>query len=222
MSKDSGFGTRDSKKRGSRVPNPESRIPKKIGPWTVKSERCAYDNPWIAVTDAEVVRPDGAPGQYGVVRFKHLAIGVLPLLDDGDVPLVGQHRFPLDAYSWELPEGGGKIGEDPLEEAKRELAEETGFRARHWAKLLEFDLSNSVTDERGIGWLAWGLEAGSAAPDGDEILAHRRVNFSRLHKMVLDGDIRDSLTMIMVLTAKALAEDGRLPEEPSRLILGSA
>lgn len=195
---------------------------RKIGPWTVQTERTVYDNPWISVTDCQVERPDGAPGQYGVVHFKNLAVGVLPLLEDGTVPLVGQHRFPHDAYSWELPEGGGGLGEDPLDAARRELAEETGFRARHWLPLTAFDISNSVTDEKSICFLAWGLEAGEAEPDGDEILAHRRVNFSRLHEMVLAGDIRDSLTIIMVLTAKALADAGRLPAEPARLILGRA
>ncbi len=195
------------------------RAGRKIGPWTVQSEHAVYDNPWIAVTDCKVLRPDGAPGQYGVVHFKNVAVGVLPIGDDGMVALVGQHRFPADAYSWELPEGGGKLDEDPMAAAKRELAEETGFKARHWLRLPEFDLSNSVTDEKGVCFLAWGLQAGPAAPDGDEILAHRRVSFSELHEMVLAGDIRDSLTMIMVLTAKALAAAGRLPEEVSRLIL---
>ncbi|NWG90885.1 MAG: NUDIX hydrolase [Parvularculaceae bacterium] len=192
-----------------------------MGPWTVESETAVYDNPWIRVIDFKVIRPDGAPGQYGVVHYKNLAIGVLPLLDDGTVPLVGQHRFPLDAYSWELPEGGGKREVDPLSSAKRELAEETGFRARHWLKFSDLDLSNSVTDERSVCYLAWGLEAGEAEPEADEILAHKRVKFSALHEMVLGGDIRDSLTIIMVLTAKALALAGRLPEEPQNLILGS-
>jgi len=192
---------------------------KKIGPWTVKSETEVYDNPWITITDCRVIRPDGKPGQYGVVHFKNLAVGVLPLFDDGTVPLVGQHRFPHDAYSWEVPEGGGLRGVDPLLSAKRELAEETGLRARRWLQISGFDISNSVTDEKAVCYLAWGLEEGEAAPDGDEVLAHRRVNFSDLHEMVLNGDISDSLTIIMVLKARALAEAGRLPEEPARLIL---
>lgn len=198
-----------------------ARTPRQVGPWTVESETAVYDNPWITVTDFLVVRPDGAPGQYGVVHFKNTAVGVLPLLDDGTVPLVGQHRFPHDAYSWEVPEGGGKRGGDPLLSAQRELAEETGYRARHWLPLADFDISNSVTDEKSACFLAWGLEAGKAEPDGDEILAHRRVNFSELHEMVLKGDIRDSLTIIMVLKARALAEAGELPAEVARLISGS-
>jgi 8-oxo-dGTP pyrophosphatase MutT (NUDIX family) len=198
----------------------KDRTGAKIGPWTVKSQHTVYDNPWINVADCATELADGVAGQYGVVHFKHLAIGVLPLLGDGTVPLVGQHRFPHDAYSWELPEGGGRLGEDALEAAKRELIEETGYRARHWRELSAFDLSNSVTDEKGVSFIAWGLEAGEPEPEPGEVLAHRRVSFSHLHEMVLAGDIRDSLTIIMTLTARALAEAGRLPAEPARLILG--
>ena len=195
---------------------------RKNGPWTVDAETVVYDNPWIRVTDCKVTQTDGAPGVYGVVHFKNIAVGVLPILEDGGVPLVGQHRFPHNSYSWELPEGGGARNVDPLASARRELAEETGYRARHWLPLAEFDVSNSVTDEKSTCFLAWGLEAGVAEPDADEILAQRTVNFSALHEMVLKGDIRDSLTIIMVLKARALAEAGRLPADIARLILGSA
>ncbi len=191
----------------------------KIGPWTVDSGRSVYKNAWIDVADYAVTRPDGAPGQYGVVAFANLAIGVLPLDEGGITTLVGQHRFPLDAYSWELPEGGGKLGVDPLLSAQRELQEETGYRARHWLEFASFDLSNSVTDEKSVCFLAWGLEAGAAAPEPDEVLSHRRLSFFELHEMVLRGDIRDSLTIIMTLKASALAEAGALPEEVARLIL---
>lgn len=199
-----------------------SRTGKRIGPWSVQTERTVYDNPWIKVTDCAVTQADGSPGQYGVVHFKNLAVGVLPLLDDGRVPLVGQHRFPHDAYSWELPEGGGNLAEDPLEAAKRELREETGFEARHWLKIVEFDISNSVTDEKSVCFLAWGLIAGAAAPEPDEVLAYRSVSFSELHDQVLTGDFRDSLTIIMVLKARALAAAGMLPAEPTRLLLKGA
>lgn len=199
-----------------------SRAGKRIGPWSVQTEQTVYDNPWIRVTDCAVTQADGAPGQYGVVHFKNLAVGVLPLLDDGRVPLVGQHRFPHDAYSWELPEGGGKLAEDPLEAARRELREETGFEARHWLKMVEFDISNSVTDEKSVCFLAWGLTAGAASPEPDEVLAYRNVSFSELHDQVLRGDFRDSLTIIMVLKARALAAAGKLPAEPTSLLLKGA
>lgn len=190
----------------------------RVGPWTVESARAVYRNPWIDVVDYEVTRPDGSPGQYGVVSFANLAIGVLPIDDDGITTLVGQHRFPLNSYSWELPEGGGKVGEEPLAAAKRELLEETGYRAAHWLKFAEFDLSNSVTNERGVCYLAWGLEAGQAQPEPDEVLAHQRLSFSALHEQVLKGDICDSLTIIMTLKAMALARAGALPVEVARLL----
>ena len=192
----------------------------RIGPWTVDAGRVVYENPWIAVADYQLRRPDGAPGQYGVVSFANLAIGVLPIDADGMTTLVGQHRFPHDAYSWELPEGGGRLGIDALLSAERELAEETGIRAAHWLKFAEFDLSNSVTDEKAVCFLAWGLSPGPPSPEPDEVLAHRRVSFSALHEMVLAGDIRDSLTIIMTLKAAALARAGALPAEVARLILG--
>lgn len=191
----------------------------KIGPWTVDSGRSVYKNAWIDVADYAVTRPDGAPGQYGVVSFANLAIGVLPIDGEGMTTLVGQHRFPLDAYSWELPEGGGAAGLDPLLSAQRELQEETGYRARHWLEIAAFDLSNSVTDEKSVCFLAWGLTPGPAAPEPDEVLTQRRVSFSHLHEMVLRGDIRDSLTIIMTLKARALADSGALPDEVARLIL---
>lgn len=191
----------------------------KIGPWTVNSGRLVYQNPWIAVADYAVRRPDGAPGQYGVVSFANLAVGVLPLDEDGMTTLVGQHRFPHDAYSWELPEGGGTMGVDAQRSAERELLEETGYRAAHWLKFAEFDLSNSVTDEKSVCFLAWGLSPGPASPEPDEVLAHRRIGFFELHEMVLSGDIRDSLTIIMTLKADALARAGALPDEVARLIL---
>lgn len=184
----------------------------RIGPWQVTSARAAFDNPWINLVDHRVIHPDGSPGEYGVVRFKNLAVGVLPIDADGCVPLVGQHRFPLDRYSWELPEGGAPLDEDPLAAAKRELMEETGFTARSWLELSRFDISNSVTDERSICYLAWDLEEGEAAPEPSEALSLKRVSFKTLLEMVMSGDITDSLTIVMTLTAYAKALRGEAPE----------
>jgi len=184
---------------------------RKVGPWTVKSERTVFENPWIAIEDQAVTRPDGSDGEYGVVRFKNIAVGVLPVSESGDVWLVGQHRFPHDAYSWELPEGGGPVGVDALESAKRELAEETGLTARQWRPFLSCDLSNSVTDERAACFLAWDLEEGEAAPEPSESLTIKRVKFATLLDMVMNGDISDSLTILMTLKAHLLALRGRVP-----------
>lgn len=194
---------------------------KTIGPWRVKDARDVFDNPWITVTDHDVVHPDGTPGEYGVVHFKNLAIGVLPINEKGLVPLVGQHRFPHDSYSWELPEGGGKRDVDPLLSAQRELAEETGLTAEQWAPLCAFDISNSVTDERALCFLAWNLSQGEAAPEPSEALTVKEVSFKDLLEMVMSGDITDSLTIVMTLTAWAKALRGELPAPISALLLAS-
>lgn len=197
----------------------EKDVPESIGPWRIAAARTVYDNPWIRVIDHEVRHPDGSPGQYGVVRFKNRAIGVLPIADDGSTWLVGQHRFPLDAYSWELPEGGGPLAEDPLAAARRELEEETGLTARTWAPLVEMDISNSVSDEVAVCYLACDLSEGAARPDGSEALQIRRIAFRDLVNEVLAGRIRDSLTVLMTLAAETKALRGALPEAISRRIL---
>lgn len=195
---------------------------KTIGPWRVTDEREVFDNPWINITDHKVIHPNGAPGEYGVVRFKNLAIGVLPIDENGKVTLVGQHRFPHDKYSWELPEGGGNCDIPPLDSAKRELEEETGLSAKEWAALCEFDISNSVTDERAVCFLAWGLSAGEAAPEPSEALTVKEVFFKDLLEMVMSGEISDSLTIVMTLTAWTKALRGDLPAPISALILAGS
>ncbi len=192
---------------------------KKVGPWRVTSSREVFENPWIAIADHDVIHPDGTPGEYGVVHFKNLAIGVLPIDENGMVPLVGQHRFPHDKYSWELPEGGGRRGVDPLASAQRELTEETGLTAKHWAPLCEFDISNSVTDERAVCYIAWELSQGAASPEPSEALTVKKIYFKDLLEMVISGEITDSLTIVMTLTAHAKALRGALPEPISAALL---
>ncbi|MEO0466938.1 MAG: NUDIX hydrolase [Pseudomonadota bacterium] len=191
---------------------------KTIGPWTINAENVVYENPWLTLRHHDVIHPDGSDGIYGVVHYKNLAIGILPLFEDGSVPIVGQHRFPLDAYSWELPEGGGPHGEDPLESAKRELSEETGYSATNWAVLGEADLSNSVSDERALMFLAWGLVAGVSQPEASEELAHDRISFGQLLDRCLGGGARDALTQLMVLHALAQYGRGELPEGAAQRI----
>ena len=172
-------------------------------PWVRESRRVAYSNPWIEVLHDEVTRPDGEPGIYGVVHFRNRAIGVLPLDVPADrVLLVGQYRYTLDRYSWEIPEGGGPFDEDPEEAARRELAEETGYRGGAWRELCKFDLSNSVTDEVGVLFLATGLTAGEANPEGTERIETRWVALEEAMAMI-GREITDAMT-IMALQAVAL------------------
>ncbi|MEL6791029.1 MAG: NUDIX hydrolase [Pseudomonadota bacterium] len=194
------------------------RFPHQLGPWTVQTTQTRYENPWIRVEHSEVIHPDGTPGLYGVIRFANLAIGVLPIDETGHVWLVGQHRFPADAYSWELPEGGSPKDEDPLMGARRELKEETGYSAAHWSELARFTISNSVTDEEAVCYIAAGLSPGQSAPDASEDLKVKRVPFKSLYDEVLNGTITDSLTIIMTLMAVQKALRGDLPPAISMLI----
>ncbi len=168
-------------------------------PWRTLRSSLRYDNPWISVTHHDVLNPSGGEGIYGVVHFKNRAIGVLALEDDGTTYLVGQYRYPLRSYSWEIPEGGGPHAEDPLEAAKRELLEETGLRARAWRRILRMHLSNSVSDEESIVYLATDLEQGLASPEETERLSLRRLPFADVLAMVQRGEITDSITVAAVL-----------------------
>jgi 8-oxo-dGTP pyrophosphatase MutT (NUDIX family) len=168
------------------------------GPWRRLGRRVAYQNPWLTVWHDDVIRPDGAPGIYGVVHFANRAIGILALDEEDRVLLVGQHRYPLAAYTWEIPEGGGGLDESPLEAARRELAEETGFRAGSWRELGRAALSNSVTDELAVFFIATELRAGAAAPEGTEELQTRWVPFDEAVAMTLDGRIDDALSTLAI------------------------
>jgi 8-oxo-dGTP pyrophosphatase MutT (NUDIX family) len=159
----------------------------------------AYENAWIEVRHDEVTRPDGKPGIYGVVHYKNRAIGVVARDKEGRVVLVGQHRYPLDVYSWEIPEGGGPLAEDPLSAAQRELREETGLSAARWSVLGTAHLSNSVSDEEAICYLAEDLSQGEAEPDGTEDLALRWVDFGEALRMVDTGEITDALSVLALL-----------------------
>jgi 8-oxo-dGTP pyrophosphatase MutT (NUDIX family) len=182
--------------------------PVHVGPWRRLARRVAYENPWITVWHDEVVRPDGGPGIYGVVHFPGLAAGVVVLDDDDRVLLVGQHRYTIDAYSWEIPEGGVAPGEDPLTGARRELLEETGLVATNWREICRFHLSNSVTDEAGHLYLATGLRQEDAAPEATEELELRWVSFAEALAMTCDGRITDAMA-IMAIQRLALDRAGR-------------
>ena len=183
----------------------------KRGPWTVLSQDVVYDNRWIQVTHHDVRTPRNEAGIYGTVHFKTWALGIVPVDDEGYTYLVGQHRFPLDTYSWEIPEGGGPLDTDVRLSAARELKEETGLAASHWQKLVECELSNSVSDERAIAFLAWGLSAGASDPDPTEKLEVRRLPLSEAFAMAERGDIRDALSLLALQSVRLLHLAGRLP-----------
>lgn len=168
-------------------------------PWSRLSRTLAYENAWIQVFHDEVLRPDGKSGIYGVVHPRTHAVGVVALDHRNHVLLVGQYRYTLDRYSWEIPEGGVPIGDDLLEGAQRELAEETGYRAESWRELLRFSLTNSTTDETGALYLATDLVEGEAHPDETEDLDLRWISFDEALAQVRSGELFDSMTQMGIM-----------------------
>ena len=169
-------------------------------PWTTHRSTLIYDNPWIRVSESEVTNPGGGEGIYGVVHFKNRAIGVVPIDEHDHTWLVGQFRYTLDSYEWEIPEGGCPPGESPLEAARRELREETGLEAQHYEVLLDdIALSNSVSDERATVFVASGLAEGGASPEETEDIAVRRLPLAEAIEMVHKGAITDSVSVMALL-----------------------
>ena len=179
-------------------------------PWTILDQKDIYDNPWIRVTEFGVINPSGGEGIYGKVHFKHIAVGVIPLDVNWNTWLVGQYRFPLDLYSWEIPEGGGRLDEDPLEAAKRELLEETGLVAKEWTKILTMHLSNSVNDELAVIYLARNLEQQMAAPEETEQLVIKKLPFDEVAQMVETGKITDSISVAAIQHIRLMVYQGKL------------
>jgi 8-oxo-dGTP pyrophosphatase MutT (NUDIX family) len=178
-------------------------------PWTQLSTSPIYRNPWFAVREDQVIRPDGSAGIYGVVTAGRWALGIVPLWPDGTVTLVGQYRYPIEEYSWEIPEGGGDLADEPLSGAKRELAEETGLEASSWEYLGRCHTSNCFVDEVGHLFLAEGLRQGPAAPGPDEELETRRLPFSEALAMAADGRITDAISIAGLFRAARWLDSSR-------------
>ncbi len=173
--------------------------PDRTNPWRTVSTRSLYENPWIHVREDQVIRPDGLPGIYGVVHFKNRAVGVIPVDHDGRIWMVGQHRYPLEAYSWEIPEGGSPDTETPEATALRELREETGLTAGQIELVATSHLSNAVSDELGYVFRATELTQGPDEPEGCERIEVRCFEWEEAWTMLRRGEITDSLTVIALL-----------------------
>lgn len=173
----------------------------KENPWTTLKTTEIYENAWIKVEENQVINPTGKDGIYGTVHFKNRAMAIIPIDEDGNTWLVGQYRYSLNEYSWEIPMGGGPIGIDFLESAKRELKEETGLTADRWTELLRIHTSNSVTDEVGTVYLAEGLTPGETAFEETEILQIKKLPFKEALEMVMAGEITDSISLAGILKA---------------------
>ena len=174
-------------------------------PWTTVSVQHIYENPWISLEEHQVINPAGGKGIYGKVHFKNKAIGIVPLDEKGNTWLVGQHRYTLNAYFWEIPEGGGPFGISPLESAQRELKEETGITAKKWQQIMRLHTSNSVTDEEAIIFMAEELTFGESQLEETEAdLVVKKLPFQEALKMVMNGEITDSLSVAGILKVARL------------------
>ena len=168
-------------------------------PWQTLSTELEFENAWFVITTHDTVAPDGSRPRYGKISFKNRAVAVIPLDTDQHTWLVGQWRFPLGEYSWELPMGGAPKDEDPLAAAKRELQEETGLDASHWTELMFLHVSNSITDEEARIYVATGLTEGDTEFEETEDLEVRKLPFTEALRMALNGEITDALTVVALL-----------------------
>jgi len=178
-------------------------------PFRTLSSREVYDNPWIRVVEHQVVKPRGGEGIYGVVHFKNRSVGVVPY-DNGKIWLVGQYRFALGLYSWEIPEGGAPQGESLEACAERELREETGIRAGRLSKLFSMHVSNSASDEEAHLFLATELEHGPSAPEDTEELSVKALPLAEIMTLIEAGVITDGMTIAAIFKVALLEREGRL------------
>ncbi len=189
-------------------------------PWRVRRGPVRlHENPWFALDDYDAIAPTGVDSRYFALHFKNGAVGAIPLHDDGTLTLVGQWRFPLGAYSWELPEGGVPPDESSLDGAKRELREEAGLEASDWRHILTMQLSNASTDEVADLYLATGLTPVDKDPDATEQLAVARIPLREALKAVAKGQITDALTVAALLRLHHMAVEGELGDALKQLVL---
>jgi 8-oxo-dGTP pyrophosphatase MutT (NUDIX family) len=180
------------------------------GNWTIKKSELKYDNPWISVTEYAVNNPTGNDGIYGEVHFKNIAIGIIALDEDYNIYLVNQFRFVLNQNSLEIPEGGGHLFIDPLISAKRELKEETGLEATHWEKLMEMHLSNSVSNEKAIVYLAKGLTQGEMDLEETEDISVSKLSLIEAYRLVNENKITDAISVAAILKLYILQMENKL------------
>jgi len=172
--------------------------------WQKISGEVKYDNPWISVTEDQVINPAVKPGIYGKVHFKNLAIGIVPIDANGCIYFVRQFRYVLNEYSLEIPEGGGPLDINPLETAKKELKEETGLSAGRWTNILDMHLSNSVSDERSMVYLAEELTEGIPEPEDTEVFTIHRYHIDQVLKMIDRKEITDAITIAAIFKVKLM------------------
>ncbi|MBL4583263.1 MAG: NUDIX hydrolase [Pseudomonadales bacterium] len=187
----------------SKLPQDSSQ---QVSPWRTLSKTKIYDNPWISVTEHQVTDPSGNPGIYGLVHMKNYAIGIIPIDDQGNTWLIGQYRYALGKYFWEIPMGGSPVGESPLNGAKRELKEEAGITANHWELLMELHTSNSVTDEYAQVFVAKDLQFCETNHESTEQLKVYKLPLAEAIEMAMEGGITDAISVAALLRVKLMGD----------------
>ena len=182
----------------------KDKLPTTPNPWLHQSSRQIFENPWLTLHEDKVINPGGGISHYGKINFKNLAIGIIPLDENNNTWLVGQYRYVPDCYSWEIPMGGGPVDTDPLESAKRELKEETGLIADDWQELMKLHTSNSVTDERGLVYIARDLTQGETDFEEAEDLLIQKVPLDEAIERVISGEITDAISIAGLLKLQFL------------------
>ena len=172
--------------------------------WKTLRSRIIFDNPWMTVVEDRVINPGGGENNYGHVKFKNRAVAIVPLDKDGNTWLVGQQRYTLGLYSWELPMGGAPLADDPLAAAKRELKEETGLIANEWQQLMFIHTTNSITNEEGYVFVARDLEQGETEFDESEDLQVRKLPLAEALQMIRQGEITDVISIAALLRVNEL------------------
>lgn len=179
-------------------------LPTASNPWKPQASKKIFENPWLTLHEDKVINPGGGISHYGKINFKNIAIGIIPLDENNNTWLVGQYRYVPDCYSWEIPMGGGPLNINPLDSAKRELKEETGLTARNWQEIMKLHTSNSVTDERGLVYVARELTQGGTEFEETEDLLIKKLPLEEAIERVLNGEITDAVSICGLLKLKHL------------------
>ena len=185
----------------------KNKLPTTLNPWKPQSSRKVFENPWMSLSEDEVINPGGGLSHYGKIHFKNLAIGIIPLDEDNNTWLVGQYRYVPDCYSWEIPMGGGPLNIDPLVSAQRELKEETGLIANDWQEIMKLHTSNSITDERGLVYVARDLTQGETEFEETEDLLIQKLPLDEAVERVLSGEITDAISVAGLLKLKTIVRE---------------